>query len=166
VNFITYFEPPYLLNYNYIVVPLPTGFFVSAYFNGEGVQEFLTPMSITSTGMGDLEELRHLPNWYVYLFFMKKIGILFNKHGLKRKKLEIMQREGKTRSTSLVEMAKNEASKLKSVCLDLPFMLLAYFYTMALVALHLGNFLWFFEVLSTMIIIIFLYFLSKNKLGN
>ncbi len=42
MNFITYFEPPYLLNYNYIVVPLPTGFFVSAYFNGEGVQEFFT----------------------------------------------------------------------------------------------------------------------------
>jgi hypothetical protein len=41
VNFITYFEPPYLLDYNYIVVPLPIGFFVSAYLNGEGVQEFL-----------------------------------------------------------------------------------------------------------------------------
>jgi hypothetical protein len=54
-----------------------------------------------------------------------------------------MQREGKARSTSLAKMAKNEASKLKSVCLDLPFKLLAYFYTMALVALHLGN-LWFF----------------------
>jgi hypothetical protein len=98
VNFITYFEPPYLLDYNYIVVPFPTGFFVSAYLNGEGVQEFFTPMSITSTGMGDLEELKHLPNWYVYLFFMKKFGILFNKHGLEGKKLEIMQREGKTRS--------------------------------------------------------------------
>jgi hypothetical protein len=42
VNFITYLEPPYLLDYNYIVIPLPTGFFVSAYLNGEGVQEFLT----------------------------------------------------------------------------------------------------------------------------
>jgi hypothetical protein len=42
VNFIIYLEPPYLLDYNYIVVPLPTGFFVSAYLNGEGVQEFLT----------------------------------------------------------------------------------------------------------------------------
>ncbi len=42
VNFITYLEPPYLLDYNYIVVPLPTGFFVSTYLNGEGVQEFLT----------------------------------------------------------------------------------------------------------------------------
>jgi hypothetical protein len=42
VNFITYLEPPYLLDYNYIVVPLPTGFFVNAYLNGEGVQEFLT----------------------------------------------------------------------------------------------------------------------------
>ncbi len=42
VNFITYLEPPYVLDYNYIVVPLPTGFFVSAYLNGEGVQEFLT----------------------------------------------------------------------------------------------------------------------------
>jgi hypothetical protein len=42
VNSITYIEPPYLLDYNYIVVPLPTGFFVSAYLNGEGVQEFLT----------------------------------------------------------------------------------------------------------------------------
>jgi hypothetical protein len=42
VNFIIYFEPPYLLNYNYIVVSLPTGFFVSAYLNGEGVQEFFT----------------------------------------------------------------------------------------------------------------------------
>jgi len=42
VNFITYFEPPYMLDYNYIVVPLPTGFFVSAYLNGEGVQEILT----------------------------------------------------------------------------------------------------------------------------
>jgi hypothetical protein len=41
VNFITYLEPLYLLDYNYIVVPLPTGFFMSAYFNGEGVQEFL-----------------------------------------------------------------------------------------------------------------------------
>jgi hypothetical protein len=41
MNFITYLEPPYLLDYNYIVVPLPTGFFVSAYLNGEGVQEFL-----------------------------------------------------------------------------------------------------------------------------
>jgi len=42
MNSITYLEPPYVLNYNYIVVPLPTGFFVSAYFNSEGVQEFLT----------------------------------------------------------------------------------------------------------------------------
>ncbi len=42
MNFITYLEPPYLLDYNYIVVPLPTGFFVSAYLNGEGVQEFFT----------------------------------------------------------------------------------------------------------------------------
>jgi hypothetical protein len=42
VNFITYLEPPYLLDYNYIVVPLPTGFFLSAYLNGEGVQEFIT----------------------------------------------------------------------------------------------------------------------------
>ncbi len=42
MNFITYFEPPYLLDYNYIVVPLPTDFFMSAYLNGEGVQEFLT----------------------------------------------------------------------------------------------------------------------------
>jgi hypothetical protein len=42
VNFITYLEPPYLLDYNYIIVPLPTGFFVSAYLNGEGVQEILT----------------------------------------------------------------------------------------------------------------------------
>jgi hypothetical protein len=40
VNFITYFEPPYVLDYNYIIVPLPTGFFVRAYLNGEGVQEF------------------------------------------------------------------------------------------------------------------------------
>jgi hypothetical protein len=47
VNFITYLEPPYLLNYNYIVVPFPTGFFVSAYLNGEGVQEFFTDI-ITS----------------------------------------------------------------------------------------------------------------------
>jgi hypothetical protein len=44
VNFITYIEPPYLLDYNYIVVPLPTGFFVTAYLNGEGVQEFLTSL--------------------------------------------------------------------------------------------------------------------------
>jgi len=42
VNFITYLEPLYLLDYNYIVVSLLTGFFVSAYLNGEGVQEFLT----------------------------------------------------------------------------------------------------------------------------
>jgi hypothetical protein len=42
VNFITYFEPPYLLDYNYIVVPFLTGFFVNAYRNGEGVEEFLT----------------------------------------------------------------------------------------------------------------------------
>jgi hypothetical protein len=42
VNFITYLEPPYLLDYNHIIVPLPTGFFVNAYLNGEGVQEFLT----------------------------------------------------------------------------------------------------------------------------
>jgi hypothetical protein len=50
MNFITYLEPPYLLDYNYIVVPLPTGFFVSAYFNGEGVQEFLTiPIAIVNT---------------------------------------------------------------------------------------------------------------------
>jgi hypothetical protein len=27
-----------LLDYNYIVVPLPTGFYVSAYLSGEGVQ--------------------------------------------------------------------------------------------------------------------------------
>jgi hypothetical protein len=42
VNFITYLEPPYLLDYNYIVVPLPIGFFVNAYLNGEVVQKFLT----------------------------------------------------------------------------------------------------------------------------
>jgi hypothetical protein len=42
MNFITYLESPYVLDYNYTVVPLPTGFFVSAYLNGEGVQEFLT----------------------------------------------------------------------------------------------------------------------------
>jgi hypothetical protein len=46
VNFITYLEPPYLLDYNYIVVPLPTGFFVSAYLNGEGVQEFLIEFNV------------------------------------------------------------------------------------------------------------------------
>ncbi len=47
VIFITYLEPPYVLDYNYIVVSLPTGFFVSAYLNGEGVQKFLTrPMRI------------------------------------------------------------------------------------------------------------------------
>jgi len=42
VNFIIYLELPYVLNYNYIVVPFPTRFFVSAYLNGEGVQKFLT----------------------------------------------------------------------------------------------------------------------------
>jgi hypothetical protein len=42
MNFIIYLEPPYLLDYNYIVVPLPTGFFVSAFLDGESVQEFLT----------------------------------------------------------------------------------------------------------------------------
>ncbi len=42
MNFITYLEPPYLLDYNYIVVHFQPGFFVSAYLNGEGVQEFLT----------------------------------------------------------------------------------------------------------------------------
>jgi hypothetical protein len=63
-------------------------------------------MSITSTSMGDVEELGHLPNWYIYIFFGKIIGISFNKHGLKRKKLEIMQKDEKTRSPSLVEMAK------------------------------------------------------------
>ncbi len=42
MNFITHLKLPYLLDYNYIVVPLPTEFFVSAYLNGEGVQEFLT----------------------------------------------------------------------------------------------------------------------------
>jgi hypothetical protein len=31
-----------LLDYNYIVVPLPTDFYVSAYLNGEGVPLFLT----------------------------------------------------------------------------------------------------------------------------
>jgi len=47
VIFITYLEPLYVLNYNYIVVSLPIGFFVNAYLNGEGVQEFLTrPMRI------------------------------------------------------------------------------------------------------------------------
>ncbi len=39
VNFITYLEALYLLDYNYIVIPPPTGFFVSAYHNGEGVQK-------------------------------------------------------------------------------------------------------------------------------
>ncbi len=34
----------YLLDYNYIVVPLPTGFYVNAYLNGEGVPLFLTPL--------------------------------------------------------------------------------------------------------------------------
>jgi hypothetical protein len=38
MNFITYLEAPYLLDYNYIVVPLPIGFFVNAYLNGKGVQ--------------------------------------------------------------------------------------------------------------------------------
>ncbi len=42
VNFINYLEPPCLLDYNYIVVPLPTKFFVNAYLNGEGVQKFFT----------------------------------------------------------------------------------------------------------------------------
>jgi hypothetical protein len=58
VNFITYLEPPYLLNYNYIVVPLPTGFFVSAYLNGEGVQEFLTPHPRVPTRPSTFEMLR------------------------------------------------------------------------------------------------------------
>ncbi len=31
-----------MLDYNYIVVPLPAGFYVSAYLNGEGVLLFLT----------------------------------------------------------------------------------------------------------------------------
>jgi hypothetical protein len=34
-------EPPDLLNYNYIIIPLPSGF-VSAYLHVEGVQECLT----------------------------------------------------------------------------------------------------------------------------
>jgi hypothetical protein len=50
MNSITYLEPPYVLDHNYIVVPLPTGFSVSAYLNSEGVQEFLTTLS----GLGDL----------------------------------------------------------------------------------------------------------------
>jgi hypothetical protein len=49
VNFIIYLEPPYLLDYNYIVIPLPTVFLVSAYLNGEGVQEFLTQLSARAT---------------------------------------------------------------------------------------------------------------------
>jgi hypothetical protein len=68
------------------------------------------------------------------LFSGKIFGTFFNKHGLKGKKLEIMQREEKTRSPSLAEMA----SELRSVCLDFPFMLLAYLCTMALVALQFG----------------------------
>jgi hypothetical protein len=72
------------------------------------------------------------------LCFGKIFGTFFNKHGLKGKKLEIMKREEKTTSPSLVEMVENEASKLRSVCLDLPFMLLAYLYIMALVALQFG----------------------------
>lgn len=79
----------------------------------------------------------------ISFFYYKRFGILKNKHVLKGKKLEIMQREGKIRSTSLPKMAKNEASELKSMCLDFPFMLLAYIYTMVLVAIHLGN-LWLF----------------------
>ncbi len=38
-----YIEPPYLLDYNYIVIPLPNKF-VSAYFHVKGVQECLTPV--------------------------------------------------------------------------------------------------------------------------
>jgi hypothetical protein len=37
-----FFWTTYLLDYNYIVVPLPAGFYVSAYLNGEGVLLFLT----------------------------------------------------------------------------------------------------------------------------
>ncbi len=43
MNFITYLEQPYLLELQLHSVPFPTSFFfVSAYLNGEGVQEFLT----------------------------------------------------------------------------------------------------------------------------
>ncbi len=52
-----YLEPPYLLDYNYIVVPLPSGF-VSAYLYVEGVQKFLTdfieiPIASMCSGMRD-----------------------------------------------------------------------------------------------------------------
>jgi hypothetical protein len=40
------FWTTYLLDYNYIVVPLPAGFYVSAYLNGEGVLLFLTLLNI------------------------------------------------------------------------------------------------------------------------
>jgi len=42
VNFITYVESPYSLDFNYIIVPLLTGFFVSAYLSGGSVQEIFT----------------------------------------------------------------------------------------------------------------------------
>jgi hypothetical protein len=42
VNFITYLEPPYSLDFNYIAVPLLAGFFVCAYFRGGSVQKILT----------------------------------------------------------------------------------------------------------------------------
>jgi len=34
-------------------------------------------MSITSIGMGDVEKLGYLPNWYIYLVFWKNIWYFF-----------------------------------------------------------------------------------------
>jgi hypothetical protein len=45
-----------LLDYNYIVIPLLTGFYVSAYLNGEGVQIILTH-SIKKKIIGNRYEL-------------------------------------------------------------------------------------------------------------
>jgi hypothetical protein len=56
VNSITYLEPPYVLDYNYIIIPLPTGFFVNAYLNSEGVQEFLTRILTLNTKTRDVSE--------------------------------------------------------------------------------------------------------------
>jgi hypothetical protein len=52
-----------LLDYNYIVVPLLTGFYVNAYLNGEGVLLFLT---------GDLENKRSTTGFV----FMMRGGVI------------------------------------------------------------------------------------------
>jgi len=61
-----------LLDYNYIVVPLPTGFYVSAYLNGEGVLLFLTPVMVLNYNLPPHLTMNNAFMWFALIILERR----------------------------------------------------------------------------------------------